>query len=82
MRQVKFHLNVKPFQAMAGQTEGAAAPVPKPCFFGTICGGATSNPYGPPYERPDYHFDRNGNIKPEWRSLEFGYPPWTKKKWK
>ena len=69
---------------MAGQTEGAAAPVPKPCFFGTICGGGTSSSsYGPPYYRPDYHFDRNGNIKPEWRGREFRRPPWNKSKlWK
>ena len=76
MRQVKFHLNVKPFQAMAGQTEGAAAPVPKPCFFGTICGGGTFASVGG-YRRPDHHYDKNGNIKPEWRGLEFSRPPWT-----
>ena len=66
---------------MAGQTEGAAAPVPKPCFFGTICGGGTWGSVGA-YERPDYHFDKNGNIEPEWRAVEFGRPPWTKIKWK
>ena len=64
---------------MTGQTEGAAfgGYGNGGCFFGTLCSGATGGVIGYSYERPDYHYDENGNIKPEWRGLKFSYPPYA-----